>query len=165
MGERDRDARERAREDVSDLLLMRRIDVAVQQHDGYSRVALLANAHGHDLDGAGIERRFDLAVEEDALRYLEYIARRHRATRLYPAKQILVAWYVGPSDLEDVAKACRRDQSGACALAFENGIGRNRRAVERRRDLTRCSARDGEHLVDALEETLRTDRRARTATS
>ena len=75
-----------------------------------------------------LERRDDLAVGTDALAHHQHIAARHDQLGRVPI-ELEGGNPLGAAAAEDVAKAFRGDQRGFDAFAFEDGIGRDRRAV------------------------------------
>ena len=57
-----------------------------------------------------------------------------------------------PREFEHVAKALRRDHPGACPLAFEHGVGRQRRAEHQQLDSGAIETGPVEQFDDAVED-------------
>jgi hypothetical protein len=91
----------------------------------------------------------------DALGHLVDVARAHGTLGLHPTVEVCLARDLGTADLEHVAEAGGGEKPGRCALALEDGIGCDRRAVEHDGNLVWGDACLGEHLVDAAEEASR----------
>ena len=90
--------------------------------------------------GLGIERRLDAAVGAHALAHAEPPIARHQ--RLGRRLAQVVAVVLEPlAHLEDVAVALGRQQPDARALALEQRVGRDRRAVHDALGLARAARR------------------------
>src|SRR5438067_8063882 len=97
-----------------------------------------------------IERHEHRAVRLQALGDREAQLARHERRRQL-AIQIVVLVALLEAHLEHVAKAGRGDEGGARALALDQRIGREGRAVEQHLDLARRNARFSEQRGDAVE--------------
>ena len=78
---------------------------------------------------ATIERLLDAAVGQRALAHLEDVAPAHQRHGLGQVHVVGVVALLAADD-EDVAEARGGDQRGACALALQDGVGRNRGGVQ-----------------------------------
>ena len=65
----------------------------------------------------------------------------HGTFRLHPGEQAGAARHVLAADLEDVLEAGRGDQRGWRALALEDQVGGDRRAVQHAADVGACERR------------------------
>jgi hypothetical protein len=132
--------------------LMRGVGVAVQEADRDRVDALgleLARGRAHR---RLVERLDFAAVRRQPPGDLEDALGRHRALGLLPPEHVGAARDVLPADLEHVAEAHRGDESGRGALALEDHVGRDRRAVQHARDRLRVSARLRHRIRDAVDE-------------
>ena len=108
----------------------------------------------------GVERRDHRAGMAHSLAHLEPPAAGHE--RRGPLEvQIVEAREPQAPDLQEVAKAGRREQPGAGAAALEDGIGGHGRAVDDLRHRARLESRLGEQRGGALDDRLGVVRRAR----
>ena len=88
--------------------------------------------------GAFVEREPHDALDVHALGHREAERARHERRRLFEEHVVLVvAALVG--DLDDVAETFGRDQRGAGALALDDGVGRERGAVQEHADVARSA--------------------------
>ena len=106
------------------------VGVAVQEADGHRRDAGRAQPSRRLTHGVLIERLDRLAAHADAAGNLEDQLGRHRARRLDPREHVGAPGNVVAPDLEHIAEAGRGEQARRRALAFENGVGGRRGAVQ-----------------------------------
>jgi len=118
-----------ARDQVAHLLFMHAIAKAVQQAD-CDRLDTLVAKHGQRLQHRfAVKRRDDLAPRVDPLDHAAAQPARHQGRR----KRRPVVPHVraqAAADLEAVAKAVGGDQADPGALALEQRVGRDGRAVD-----------------------------------
>lgn len=114
----------------------------MQQADGDRLGPGLANPAGESFDGFVCQLALDGAVVEDAFGSAEGEVPRDEP-RSGGGEKVIEFWAVLAPDFEDVFKAFGGHEGGACALAFEQGVGRDRRTVD---DLVGCDV--GEYLDD-----------------
>ena len=112
--------------------LVDRIAVAVQEMDHQGFAAHRQQPDHRRAQRLLVERRQDPAIGGDPLRHLEAALARDQG--LEAAEQAVSMRSGAPAELEDVAKAARRDQPGARDLALEQGVGGGRGAVDDGRD-------------------------------
>ena len=97
-----------------------------------------------------VERQQHGAVGRDALGHAEaQVARHQRIGPLHVDVVLLEA--VLPGDLQRIAKARRRHQRRARALALDQGVGGERRAMHDQPDLGRRALGLGQHGAHALD--------------
>ena len=102
-------------------------------------------------DHALVERLQDLARQIDALRHGQAQFPRHQRGRLLDHDVVLVVAAL-VADLEDVAKPFRRHKRGLGALAFEDRIRRQGRAVQHQRQSACIQAGLGQRRLDAVDD-------------
>ena len=145
-----------SREDLGGAALVRGVGVAVQEHDGDRGDAL-----GGDRARGGAHRRLVerlelVAVVVDAPGDLEDLLGRHRPLRLDPGEQAGRARDVLAADLQHVLKPVGDQQRRRAALALEDQVGRDRRAVQHARDVVAGEAAcDRKTVRDAVARSLR----------
>ena len=136
----DEEVRMALLDDLFHPLLMRGVAVGVQEQDG-DRLHPLLDSIG---DGGAhlllVERDQHLALRVDTL--ADLVAQVALDQRLMPAEEQIVGFRpIDAPDLVDVAKALRGDERAARAAALEDGVDRDRRAVEE--ELGRAELRSG----------------------
>ena len=119
---------------VTDTQFVRAVGVRIDEANRNS-VDLRGNDLIDDCVRAGfVQRAFDAAQVTDALVDFESEPAGHQRRWFAPA-DVVENRHAQTADLEHVAKALCCDQGDACALAFENRIGRHGRRVHDLRDL------------------------------
>ena len=122
----------------------------MDQRDGHRLALFLGDLLRHLLDRAFIEGQTDLAFNVDALGHREAQPPRHQHLRLLDRQVVLVkAALVG--NFDDVSKAVGRDQRRLGALALDDGVGRERRAVHDLLEIGKTDSGFVEHTTRALE--------------
>ena len=126
------------------LLLMHRIGIGVEQADGDGAIAaVLEGGNQSGADRRLVERCLDRSVSAQALRGLEAVLAADRRRRLGVEEIVDVAPVVALHE-QQVAEACCRDKGYRRALAFQNGIGGDSRAVAEILYARQVDARGGE---------------------
>ena len=100
-----------------------------------------------------VERQAHGAVRVDALGDGEAQGARRQRLRLVDAEIVLVVAALG-ADIEHVAKAFGRDQRGLRAAAFDDGVGRERRAVNEDVDVADMGTRVGQNETHPVQHRL-----------
>jgi hypothetical protein len=120
----------------------------VQEADG-DRLDLLALELRRDAaHGRLVERQQHRAIGSDALRHAEAQITRHQ--RLGPLHvDVVLLEAVLPGDLQRIAEPLGGEQGGARALALDQRIGGERRAVNHKRHIGRCALGFGQHGAHA----------------
>ena len=127
-------------DDAPDLLLVRGVLVACSSETAIAWMPRRASSRTTAFDRRGVERPQHRAVGEHALVHLEpQVARHERRRQLEQHVVDVVA--VLAADLERIAIPARREQRRAGALALDDGVGHERRAVNHRLDVRRGHAR------------------------
>ena len=122
-------------EDLADAPLMGRILVGMEECDRDCLDAFAGELARDPPHRILVERNKHHAVAVDPLRHaLAQIARNQRLRLVIENIVELRPGLVG--DLQHVAEAFRGDQPGFGALALDDGIGGDRRAVNRERELS-----------------------------
>jgi hypothetical protein len=112
-------------------LLVRGIDVAVQEMD-HQRFASGIGEPAHRVAHGGlVERRYLLALGIHALRHL--VAQLAGNQRLEPSAQPVRGRACAPAQFQHVAEPLRRDEAGPRKPALEQGVGRGGGAVNEHR--------------------------------
>ena len=128
---------------------MRLVGEAVQEADGDGFDLLAAKVGGDGTHGRLVDRQQHRAVGGDPFGDAEaQVARHQRLGPLHVDVVLLEAML--PGHLERIAEACRRDQGRPRALAFDQGVGGQGRAVHDQRDVAWPAFRlgqDGSHAV------------------
>ena len=117
-----------------------------RKHDRHGLDALGGEPARGVPDGVLVERHEDLAARAQALRHLEAAAARHERRRP-PVEHVVHPEEVAAADLEHVAEALGRDEAGPGALALEERVDADGRAVDDEPAVREPRAR----LVDAAE--------------
>lgn len=107
---------------------MRRIDVGVQEHDCDAVIAVVSDVLHHRARSMFIERLDDAAVGADALHHCENVRPVDQRGGFVEIEIIHIVALL-PPDQDDVAKSRGGDEGGARSLAFQNGVGSDRRGV------------------------------------
>ena len=129
-------------EDGGDAPLVRRVGVAVQQHDGDRADALRRDRPRGGAHRRLVERLELAAVGADAAADLEDALGGNGALRLHPGEQAGAARHVLAADLQHVLEAGGGDERGRRALALQDQVGRNRGAVQDAGDVGARQPRD-----------------------
>jgi hypothetical protein len=117
-------------------LLIGGIGVGVDQHDRDRSGPLGQQRAGRSPYLLAVHGRADCAIGERALPHLEaQVAVDHRHEVAPQAPGVAA---VAPAHLQHVAEAARGDEPDAPALALQQGIGADRRAVHDRAKALRC---------------------------
>ena len=151
-GKRDFDIREAGTEDLAGPALMVPVGVGVQQDHGDRIETGGADGFRGRLDRGLVQRRGLRSVDADTARHLEDVPGLHRAFRLDPGEQVGGARDFGPADFQHMAEAPCRDKAGTGALALQDRIGDDGRAVQDGGDFRRPGPGQVKHLVHAAEE-------------
>ena len=145
--QRDGDAGQPCREDVAGALLVRRVGEAVQIADRDALDAGGGEPVGEALDRGLVERDHGAAARVDPLRHDKAQPARHQGRRQVDIDVVLLE-AVLVADLDRVAEAFGRDQRGPGALALDDRVGRERRAVDDDRQVARREPRLPQHRAD-----------------
>ena len=116
-------------DDLLDPLLVRRVEVGVQQADRDRLDPFGDEKPGGALDAGLVERRVDLALGVDPLVDLDPPAPLDQGRRLGPA-HVVEPRHAQIADFEHVAEAARGDQPGLGALVLEDRVRGDRSAVQ-----------------------------------
>ena len=119
--------------------LVRRVGKAVQKADRDALDAERGEPVGQRIDRLLVERRHDPAARVDPLRHDKAQAARHQRRRQVDIDVVLLEAVLVP-DLDRVAEPLGRDQRGPGALALDDRVGRQRRAVDDDRQIGRRRA-------------------------
>ena len=128
--------------------------VAVDEQDRAGLDAALLKLRAERRDLLGVERLLDLAVGEHALVHLE-AQRALDQRRVLLEEQVVGVRPVDAPDLVDVAEAFGDQQRGLGAGALEDGVDRDRRAVQEQSGRAIVAARLLDPAVDAVDQPLR----------
>ncbi len=151
-------------EDRGGAFLMRGIGVGMNEGDRDRLDVAAHEVRGDGAHGGFVEREPHHTFDVHALGNGEAQRARHQRRRLFEKHIVLVvAALVG--DLDDVAEPFGRDQRGAGALALDDGVGRERGAVQEHADVRKAEARVGEDGARALDNGLLGRARASSAPS
>ena len=152
----DEGVRQLAAHDGLDARLVRRVHVAVEQHDG-DRVDTLGLEPSAHLEHARlVERHVHRAFGRQALAHLVAPRARHERHVLVEVEVVGVR-AVDAADLVHVAKALAGDERGLGATTLEKRIDGDGRAVQEERGIGEAHLR----LVHALRDTVDEPRRRR----
>ena len=130
-GERHREPRIQPLDDLPDLLLVRRVDVRVDEPHGQRLDSRLDQVADDPLDLRLVDLDHGLAARPHPLDRLARVGERGRRVRLDhddPARER--ARRLRAREVEDLREALGRDQPDAGALRLEHRVRRDRRAVE-----------------------------------
>ena len=132
-------------------LLVRRVAVGVQEQDGDRLRTLRHRLRDHRAHLRLVERDEHLALRVHALADFETQVAVDQ--RLVPLEEEIVGFRpVDAADLVDVAKALRCDERAARAGALQDGVDRDRGAVqEQPRGAERCAGL-GDAVLDAVDQ-------------
>ena len=121
-------------QDLADPALVAGIGIAVEEGDCEARNAEAVERRQQRQHRRLVQRLQHLARGIDALRHREAAEARDQGLRLVDEDVVLV---VAPliGDIEDVAETLGGDEGGDGALALDDGVGRQGRAVEEEVDL------------------------------
>ncbi len=143
------------REDRRGPSLVVGVGIAVQQNDADRADAGLAD-RARRVAHLRLVQRLELgSVRLDAPADLEDMRRRHRPFRLDPGEQARAPRHVLAADLEHVSKALGGDERSRRALAFEDQVGGDRRAVQHARDIRPREPASAQDRRETLSEGLR----------
>ena len=129
MADRNRHVGQRRAHRIGHRAFVRRIGVGMQQADRDALHGFAAERRDRGGDACCVERYRDRAVRPQLLDHLQPQPPFHQGTRLGPV-QVVQHRHAQVADLQDVAEALGGDQRGACALALENRVGADGRAVQ-----------------------------------
>jgi hypothetical protein len=125
--------------------LVRGIDVGVDQADGQRVEALVGQAGQHSLGLGLVQLSADRPVGVDALVDLDPEPPRHQGRRPPPGEVVHRRARFAP-DVQLVTESARGHDRDATALALQQRVGRDRRAVEQRVEPGRATGR--QHVAD-----------------
>ena len=134
-------------QDLAGAAFMRRVGEAVQETDRDRLDPLGHEALGERGHARFVERRQHPALRVDALAHREAQPARHQGRRQVDVDVVLLEAVLVP-DLDRVAKALGGDERGFGALALDQRVGRQGRAVDDDREVGRGQRRLAQHLVD-----------------
>ncbi len=144
--------RQARRDHLGDASLMRRVGETVQEADGDRLDRLRLDLAEDAGDIRLVERRDDCPLRVHPLGDAPAPAARHQRRRQVDVDVILLE-AVLVADLDGVAKPLGGDQRGPCALALDQSVGRQGRAVDDDADIgggeLRRLQHDGDRLDDA----------------
>ena len=115
---------------------MDRVGVGMEEPDGDALDPGFGKRRHERMDGPLVEVFQDAAARIDALRHGEAQPARHDRLHLLDHQVVLVVAGL-VADLENVAEAFGRDESGPGAAPLEHGVGGKRRAVQDEPDIAR----------------------------
>ena len=140
-------------QDLGDAALVARLGVGVQQADRDRFDVLAHKLVGERPDRVLVERDQYVAARVDPFIDAEAALARHQRRRLVHIDVVLLEAAFG-ADLDGVAKALGDDHCGPRTLAFDNGVGRQCRAVDDEPEITRRQPGVAERAADTFEHTL-----------
>jgi len=131
VGERNRNAGQFLRRDRADARFVRAVDVGVDEADRQRLDPLAFQLLQHRAHRVLVERADLVPVGTHPARHFERVLEVSERLRLGPDDPCRkAAGHEAARDLHDVAVAFGRDKADLGPLAFEHGIGRDRRAVQ-----------------------------------
>ena len=156
MGDGHGDVRQRLRHDLGGALLVRGIAIREEEDERDGLHAVVREALRGGAHRAFVEGNQHVALGIEPLRHFEAASARHEWRRA-PIEHVVHLQEITAADLEDVTEPFGRHQPRARALAFEERVDADGRAVDDEAAIFEADAR----LVDAVEDTL--EERARRA--
>ena len=118
------------------------IGIGMEEGEG-DAFHILRAQFGYQCTHSGfVERQPHGALRVDALGDRETQGAWRQRFRLVDRKVVLIVTALG-ADIEDVAETLRRDKRRLRAAAFDDGVGRKRRAVNEDVDIADVGARVG----------------------
>ncbi|MGF6695792.1 hypothetical protein OKW38_000403 [Paraburkholderia sp. MM5496-R1] len=126
------------------------IAITVQQAHCHTREFSNANRRNDPLEAIEVERHELVALRVHAAAHGEAVAARHERLGQCDAQVVLLKAAFG-AHLDDVAKAFARDEGGARAAPFDQGIGGERGAVNDRSDLRGFDRRLGRRTPQSFD--------------
>ena len=151
--QRDRHARQLLGQDRADPLLVRRVDVRVEQADRDRLHALAAKQRRSVANRVVVERGEHLARRAEPLDHADRAVARDERHRLLELRVVERRPHLA-RDLEQVAEPVGRDEAAARDLALDDRVRRDRRRVEDEADLRRGRLAVGERPLDRVHEAL-----------
>lgn len=152
-GQRHGDAGHLLTDDRCRAALVLGIGIGMQEGDRDALDLQRTQFRRERLHGCFIQREANRAVRIDALGHGEAQAARRQRLRLVDAEVVLIVTALG-ADIEHVAKALGRDQRGLGAAPLDDGVGRERRAVDKHVDVADMRARIGKDKPHAVQHRL-----------
>ncbi len=153
-GKRDAQPGHARQQQLAEAALMLRVGVGMDQADGDAFDAVRLQDLGDDaVDRGFIERDQHLALRAGALDDLDTHMARHERLRQIEVDVVDLEPPFG-RDLQGVAEAVRGDERRACALALDQRVCGQRRAVDHESEIGGAEFRFGEELPDALDHRL-----------
>ena len=149
MGDGHGDIGQRLRQDLGGALLVRGIAIREEEDERDGLHAVVREALRGGAYRTFVERYQNVALGIEPLRHLQAAPARHEWRRP-PIEHVVHPQEIAAADLEDVAEAFGRHQPRARALAFEERVDADGRAVDDETAVLELDAR----LVDAVEHTL-----------
>ena len=129
------------------------IGIGVKEGEGDAFHIQRAQLRRECTHGGFVERQPHGALRIDALGDRETQGARRQRLRLVDRKIVLVVAALG-TDIEHVAKTLRGDQRRLRAAAFDDGVGRKRRAVNEDVDVAYVGARIGQNETHPVQHRL-----------
>ena len=148
--QRDPQARQAGRQDLPRAPLVRGVGITVQEADRDTLDLVGAEPLGQPFDGRLVQRQAHAALGVHALGHGVAQLARHQRLGLLDEDVVLLE-AVLLRHLDRIAKAASRDQRRDGTLPFDDGIGRQRRAVDDQADLGRFHAGQVEGALHAVQ--------------
>jgi hypothetical protein len=118
-----------------------RIRITVEQADGHRVIGAARQLRDQNILHRRVVQLFYRApVGTHALNYFKTVSAAHHRLRFF-VPQVVNRAPVVTLQKQDVAKPAGRYESHSSALALQDGVGRNRRAVAQVNNPTECNAR------------------------
>ena len=147
--EADRDLRRLLADDLGGALLVRRVDVGVQEADGDRRDAVPEEPPDGRPQAALVERHEHLAVEGDPLGDLPDPGAGDQRGGLLDLEVVQLVALL-PADDQDVAEAARRQEGDVPALPLDDDVRAERRPVHGLDEVGPAEPRAGDQLPEPL---------------
>ena len=139
-GQRDRYAGQQLAQDIARAPLVLAVEIGVHVADG-DRLDAGSLELGRECPHRRlVERDQHVAAAVHAFRHAKAPFARHQRRRL-PHEDVVLLEAVLEGDLDGIAEALGDDQRRLGALALDDGVGRERRAVDDQAEVARVSAR------------------------
>ncbi|MNU85971.1 hypothetical protein D3C71_757250 [compost metagenome] len=150
-GDRNRNVCLLGEKPVSHDLLVRAVQIRVDEADGDALIAGSDDVIAQGIDFIEIKRLQHETIGADTFIDDKPFVARHERRRQNDIKIILFETAFG-AHFDDVAKALGGDEGGACTPPFDQRIGGKRRAVNDRVDFGKLDTGDFGDLPDALDD-------------
>ena len=135
-----RHARKFALEDCLDLAFVRRIDYRPEQRNRHRLHVLALERPGRLDHGAVVERNQGVALVVDTLAHRQSQVTRDKVGRRSHV-QVVAFGLIAVAEIDDVAKPLGAEQRGLGAVALDDRVGRDGRAVDEEVDAAKKTAK------------------------